>query len=141
MKHPKKLIVSKLTNVKHSGPSKLSTYGRCRGHRVWVGKGYVNNMIGVYIPAGTFLTSFFVDSNAHYNLEHMLDRGHTVIKQKYYGKMVDGIFLPLSCLYPTGADLTDMKVGDKFTELNGKKISVMPDIQLVLSEIFNGKEK
>lgn len=141
MRHPKKLVVSKLTHVKHVGPSNLSIYGRCRGHRVWIGKGYVNNMIGVYIPAGTFLTNFFIESNARYNLTKMLDHGHTVIKQKYYGKIVNGIFLPLSCLYPTGADLTKIKLGDKFTELNGRKISVMPDIQLVLNEIFNGKEK
>ena len=125
--------VTKLTNVReHSNADKLML-ATCFENTVCVAKDkYFEGQLGVYFPVDGQLSMEFCEKNgllAVYdefgkNISGgYLDPSKRNIRAiKLRGEQSDGLFLPLTCLAYTGANLEDFKVGDQITTVNGHEI-------------------
>lgn len=97
-----------------------------------VTQGYDEDMLGVYFPVGGTLSKEFVDYNLltppyAIILRASLSPDNVILPTPLWTDqadmcLTDGIFLPLSCLYSVGANLTELREGDIVNEIRGIQI-------------------
>lgn len=101
------------------------------GYQAIVSKATKLGDIGVVFTAETQLSHDYAARNDLYrhpennkNPEHKgyLEDNRRVKAIKFRGHRSDALFMPLESLEYTGIDLTDLKAGDSFDELNGHEI-------------------
>ncbi len=104
--------------------------GDCRGHQVIVGRDTTDNSLVVFFPVDGALSDEFLRAKDLYKRKDEngnqvggmfeLDRRVKMIKLK--GQYSMGFCCPVELLDWTGADLSKVKEGDEFCELNGHKV-------------------
>lgn len=101
------------------------------GESVIVSKDWNEGTVGLFFPAETQLSeefckqnNLFRDSsmNADPEQKGFFEPTRRVRCQKFLGVASEGFFCGLSSLDWTGFDVSKLKVGDSFVELNGKEI-------------------
>lgn len=126
--------VAYVTNIKnlrpHPNADRLQL-GECFGNTVCVSLDYVDNQLGVYFPTDGQLSKEFSEYNnllrkkdsAGNSIGGYMDPDKRNVKAiNLRGEKSDGLFLPLTCLEYTGADITLLAAGDSFAVLNGHDI-------------------
>lgn len=126
-----KAYVTTLKNLrKHPNADRLQL-AECFGNTVCVDMSAAAGEIGVYFPEGGQLSVEFCEQNNLVrkkdengnNIGGYLDpnkRNITTINLR--GEKSDGLFLPISCIVYTGANLDDFNEGDIITVVNGHDI-------------------
>ena len=124
-----------VTNLKdirpHPNADRL-VLATCFQNTVCVAKDqYTEGQVGVYFETDLQLSMEFCEKNgllAVYENGVNVSGGYmdpakrNVRAIKLRGEKSDGLFLPLTCLAYTGANLEDFKVGDQITTVNGHEI-------------------
>lgn len=102
------------------------------GESVIVAKSWQEGFVGVFFPAGTQLSLTYCENNnlhrdAQLNLDKektgFFDANRKVRAQPFLKVKSEGFFAALDSLAYTGSDISLLKVGDTFEELNGVKIA------------------
>lgn len=126
-----KAYVTTLKNLrKHPNADRLQL-AECFGNTVCVDMSAAAGEIGIYFPEGGQLSVEFCEQNNLVrkkdengnNIGGYLDpnkRNITTINLR--GEKSDGLFLPISCIVYTGANLDDFNEGDIITVVNGHDI-------------------
>ena len=121
------------------------------GNKVIIGKNYPVGTVGVYFPAETQLSDkFCYENNLYSEPEWNKDKTKGYISHKNRriraiqlgGYESNGLFLSLDCLKFTG-DISELKVGDEFDELNGIELckKYIPYKELREASVSNKKSK
>jgi hypothetical protein len=132
-------IVAPITVRKHPNADKLQL-GTVAGHQVVVGLDVHDGDLGVFFPTDGQLSHEMCVANTLYNESACGELGVTapvvagfakygffsakrrVRAQKFRGEKSDGYWTELQALAWTGYDLSLLKAGDTFTELDGKLV-------------------
>lgn len=123
--------VTTLKNLhKHPNADRL-LLGECFGNTVCVSLDFTEDEVGVYFPTDGQLSVEFAEQN---NLLRKKDENgkniggymdpdkRNVTSIRLRGEKSDGLFLPISCLAYTGANLDELNPGDTITIVNGHHI-------------------
>lgn len=131
-----KAIVAPITVRKHPNADKLQL-GTVSGHQVVVGLNIKDGDVGCFFPTDGQLSHQMCVENYLYNESAVkelcatllpvgrfgfFDSKRRVRAQKFRGEKSDGFWLPLESLKWTGYDVSLLKAGDTFTELNGQVV-------------------
>ena len=125
--------ITTLKNVRPHPNADRMLLADCFGNTVCVGLDSAEGEIGLYLPSDGQVSMEFAKEN---NLLRLYDEnGHSIPGGGYLepdkrnikaislrGVKSDGIFLPISCLAYTGANLDDLNVGDTINVVNGHDI-------------------
>jgi hypothetical protein len=127
-------IVSKISVRPHPNADRLQL-GICHGNQVIVGLDTVDGELGIYFGPDGQLSHDFCVSNKLYTQSAVLKLGlddpltygffsdkRRVRAQKFRGEKSDGYWTPLTSLSWTGYDMSLLKEGDTFTELNSYEV-------------------
>lgn len=104
--------------------------GRCKGYQVLVGKDTENGQLGVFFGTDGQLSEEFATKNDLIRRKNpdgskaggMFEENRRIKAIKMKGVKSDGFWCPLSLFEYTGFDLSTLKEGDQFDELNGNAI-------------------
>jgi hypothetical protein len=120
-------IITKLQNVRsHSNADRLKL-GNAQGNQVVVGLNSMEGALGIYFPTDGQLSEQYASANdliGYVDPETKERKGGFFAKnrrvrtQKFRGEKSDGYFAPLESLAFTGINLSSLKDGISFTELN-----------------------
>lgn len=129
-----KAIVSAISVRPHPNADRLQL-GLVHGHQVIVGLDTKEGEVGVFFPTDGQLSEEFVLAKNLYNESTVLKLGlpaqssygffsdkRRVRAQSFRSQKSDGFWVPLDYLDWTGADLSELKVGDQIDTLNGKLV-------------------
>jgi hypothetical protein len=124
-------IVSKISVRPHPNADRLAL-GVCHGFQVVVGSDTQSGQLGVFFPTDGILERSFCEANdlfPRYDEQgNRIGGGFfdidkpRVRAQGFRGEKSFGFFCPLSHLAYTKYDISKLKEGDTFTELNGVKV-------------------
>jgi hypothetical protein len=123
-------IVTKIKTRPHPNADRL-LLGLCHGYQVVVGLNTQDGDLGVFFASDGQLSQEMCDANdlVGYNDTETGEKkggffpaNRRVRAQSFRGEKSEGYWTPLSSLAFTGADLSKLKEGDSFTELNGVPI-------------------
>ena len=126
-----KAYITQLKDVRPHPNADCLVLGTCFGNTVCLDLSAVEGEIGIYFPEGGQLSLEFCEHNnllrkkdeQGNNIGGYLDPDKRNIKTiNLRGEKSDGLFLPLSSLVYTGANLDELNVGDIITVLNGYEI-------------------
>lgn len=123
--------------------------GHCKDYQVLVGKDITNGELGVLFEQGGQLSEEFALKNdlvrrkdAYGNKAGgMFEENRRVKAIKMKGLRSDGFWCPLSLFEYTGYDLSKLKEGDQFDELNGRPICNKYVTQATLKAAKNASVK
>ncbi len=127
-----KAIIAKIDKISQILGADNIVSAEIIGNSVVVGKDYKEGMIGIYFPCDGILSQEFCAAN---KLFPVFDKDGKKIgggffdpskprvrAQKFRGNKSMGFFIGLLSLDFTGYDISSLKLGDSFSELNGVKI-------------------
>ena len=124
--------VTNLKNVRPHPNADRLVLADCFINTVCVAKdNYTEGQLGVYFPVDGQLSMEFCQANGllavyengvNVSGGYMDPEKRNVKAIKLRGEKSDGLFLPLTCLEYTGADLSTFKPGDQITKVKGKEI-------------------
>ena len=126
-----KAYITQLKDVRPHPNADRLVLGTCFGNTVCLDSSAVEGEIGIYFPEGGQLSLEFCEHNnllrkkdeQGNNIGGYLDPDKRNIKTiNLRGEKSDGLFLPLSSLVYTGANLDELNIGDIITVLNGHEI-------------------
>ncbi len=126
------IIVVKITNLVKAPNSDNLMLASFDGTQVVVGKDSYLGQIGLFFNCDGILNDEFCRANDLYpRFENGIRVGGgfftegkpRIRAQKFRGNKSDGYFCPIEYLNYTGYNLSKLKIGDKFNELNGKIIA------------------
>lgn len=125
-----KAKVVKLSTKPHPNADRLRL-GYVHGIQVIVGLDTQDGEVGAFFPCDGQLSDGFLRTHNLYRHAHLnndvtktgyfSDNGRVTV-EKIRGERSDGFWCPLSYFEYTGYDLSTLKPGDEFDELNGHKI-------------------
>lgn len=124
-------IVAELTNVREHTNADRLRLATVAGHQIVVGIDNHDGQVGVFFYAELQLSEEYCAANDLIGYTDpetgekkggFFSKNRRVRAQKLRGEKSEGYWAPLSSLAFTGQDLTKLKVGDKFKELNGVPI-------------------
>jgi hypothetical protein len=125
-----KAIVCQLTNVRrHPGADRLNL-ANILGYQVVVGLDNTEGELGAFFNTDGQLSEAFATKNDLIRRKNsdgsaaggMFDANRKVRAQRLRGEKSDGFWIPLSAFKFTGYDLSKLKPGFEFSELNGVEI-------------------
>lgn len=124
-------VVARITVRKHPNADRL-LLGSILGNQVVVGLDTVDGELGVFFPADGQLSPEMCKANDLISRRELGTNKHIgggffcdnrrVRSQKFRKEKSDGWFCSLKLLEWTGYDISKLKDGDTFTELNGKAV-------------------
>lgn len=123
-------IVTQIKNVRKHPNADRVLLGNCYGSQVVVGLDQ-KEILGVYFPSDGRLSEEYCKANDLIGYKDAttgerkggyFDANRKVRCQKFRGEKSDGFVMPLESLTFTGTDISKLKEGDQFTELEGIKI-------------------
>lgn len=123
-------IVTRIHTRPHLNADRLQV-GTVMGNQVVVGLDTQDGELGVFFPTDGQLSQEMCDANDLIGRTDPVTGKHEggffsdkrrVRAQKFRGEKSDGYWCPLSALAWTGHNLTKLKEGDTFTELNGHEV-------------------
>jgi hypothetical protein len=120
-------IVCKVNTRPHPNADRL-LLGTAHGYQVVVGLDTQDGELGVFFAADGQLSEQMCEANDLIGYTDpetgerkggFFAKNRRVRSQKFRGEKSDGYWTSLSSLSWTGANLSDLREGDQFTELNG----------------------
>ena len=125
-------IVAATRNIRpHSNADRLNLSTVC-GYQIIVGKDQEEGQLGVFFASDGCLSPSMAEENNLYHHTYLnkdkeatpgfFSDNRRVRAMKLRGEISEGFWCPLKSFEWTGADLTKLKEGDTFTELNGHLI-------------------
>lgn len=123
--------ITTLKNVRPHPNADRMKLADCFGNTVCIGLDAAEGEIGVYFPVDGQLSVEFCqvhdlmrrkDENGNPAGGYLDPEKRNIKAVKLRGEKSDGLFMPLSCLAYTGANLDDINVGDTITTVNGHEI-------------------
>jgi hypothetical protein len=128
-----KAIIAKIdTTIQIPGADNIHI-AKVLGESVIVSKFWGEGKIGVFFPAGTQLSAEFcktnnlyrdAEQNADKTKKGFFEQTRRVRAQPFLKVKSEGYFTDLESLAFTGYDLSKLKIGDSFEELNGKSVAM-----------------
>ena len=145
-------IVTQIKVTPHPDKAvKRIAVGDAYGYNVIVGIDTQDGAMGVVFPPDGCLSHLMTHNNNLYRSGHGENKDITVSGyfeasrkirvQKFKGVNSEGIWLPIESLAWTGADLSKLKVGDAFNELNGITLCEKFYSKATLQAIGEAKKK
>lgn len=143
-------VIAKLTNVRPHGNADRLQLATVAGHQIVVGLENTEGQLGVFFYSELQLSPEYADANdlvGYTDPETGERRGGYFAKnrrvraQRLRGEKSEGYWAELDSLAWTGFDLSLLKEGDKFKELNGHPICEKYFTPATLKAIANRKAK
>lgn len=114
--------ICRITVSEHPNADKLAL-GKVGGFQVVISKDVEDQSIGIFFSSDLVLSKEYAQANKLLRQDGgYFEANLRVRAQNFRKERSDGYYAPLSSLSFTGADLSQLKVGDIITELNGVKI-------------------
>ena len=151
-----KALVAPIAVRPHPNADRLQL-GTVAGHQVVVGLDVHDGQLGVFFPTDGQLSHEMCLANALYSFSAYEKLGQVspypqekcgffsanrrVRAQKFRGEKSDGFWCELEKLSWTGYDITQLKAGDQFTELNGQLVCNKYYTPATLRAMASGRAK
>lgn len=126
-----KAIVARIEKVTPIEGANSIQIGHVLGEQVIISKEWEVGMVGVFFPPDLQLSEEFCTNNNLYRDSSLnkdqeksgfFEKNRRVRCQPFMKVKSEGFFAEKSCVSWTGTDVTALKVGDQFDELNGKEV-------------------
>lgn len=115
-------FVTRIKVREHPNADRLAL-GQVGGFQVVIGKDTPDESLGVFFSSELRVSPEYAKANGLLSEDGgYFPKNLKVRPQRFRGEQSDGYFAPLSSLEFTGFDVSTLKVGDIFTELNGVPI-------------------
>jgi hypothetical protein len=120
-------VVTRIQTRPHPNADRL-LLGLCQGYQVVVSTDTLDGTLGVFFPTDGQLSQEMAEANDLIRRTDpvtgeksggFFEENRRVRSQKFRGEKSDGFWMPLNALAWTKYDLSTLKEGDQFTELNG----------------------